>query len=99
MHVVSMNHTIVAPSDQAVLLNGKTALPQVANYRHPPGTILDIEDSEAHRLIGRGIVERYDPVVHGDNPAQRLAIRAHMASPPQQAHAGETLATIVQHVQ
>ncbi len=75
MHVISMTHTIIASSDQAVMRKGNTALPRSEQYAHPPGTVLDMPDDEARDRIARGLVERYDRAVHGDDPRAKAARR------------------------
>ena len=75
MHVLSLTHTVVAPSSAAVLLNGLGSLPKINAYYHPPRTVLDLDDTEAKRLVGLGLVVRYDRTLHGEYPLSHVPPR------------------------
>jgi hypothetical protein len=89
MHVVSMTSTIVAPSDQAVTREGGAVLTKLDQHAHPPGTVLDMPDEEAKRLIARGLVELYDRAVHGADPQRKAASLARVSVTPEALPADE----------
>ena len=83
MKILSFSHTIC---DAAGVANFKSkADPKHAAtiISHPAGTVLDMEDGEAQRLVDRGVAVEWVPAEHGNSPseiAQRMNRRDGQAS-------------------